>query len=203
MKKLGKAGSTFGTVVAAAVVISFVGAGGAVAGGLITSKQIKNNTIKSIDVRDGSLTGADVADGSIGGADITDGSVGNADIANGAIGKAKIASAAQGYTSVVTKRVVDSGVANGASSTLTVQCAAGQVAIGGGAFVVHNGLNFTGITNGILQASLPTSSGMTVFDTPGNFPAGDAATPDGWRTTVQNDQGVTEDAYHYALCASK
>ena len=203
MRKFGRAGSTFGTVVAAALVIAVASTGGAVAGGLITSKQIKNNTIKSIDVRDGNLTGTDIADGSIGSGDIADGSVGSADIAHGAVTKADLAGAAQGYTNVVTKRVVDSGVANGASSTLTVVCGAGQTAVGGGAFVVHNGLNFTGITNGVLQASLPTTSGTTILDTPGNFPAADNVAPDGWRTTVQNDQGVTEDAYHYALCASK
>jgi len=85
MKKFGRAGSTFGTVVAAAVVIAVASTGGAVAGGLITSKQIKNNTIKSIDVRDGNLTGTDIADGSLGGADVTDGSLSGADLAGGAV----------------------------------------------------------------------------------------------------------------------
>ena len=85
MKKLGRAGSTFGTVVAAAVVIAVASNGGAVAGGLITSKQIKNNTIKSIDVRDGNLTGTAVADGSISGPDVADGSISSADIADGSV----------------------------------------------------------------------------------------------------------------------
>ena len=65
MKKIGRAGSTFGTVVAAALVLAVATTGGAVAGGLITSKQIKNNTIKSIDVRNGTLTPADMAPGTI------------------------------------------------------------------------------------------------------------------------------------------
>ena len=70
MKKLGRAGSTFGTVVAAAVVLTIATTGGAVAGGLITSKQIKNDTIKSVDVKDGSLAGADVADFSLSNQDV-------------------------------------------------------------------------------------------------------------------------------------
>jgi len=91
MRKLGRRGSTFGTVVAAAVVIAVASTGGAVASGLITSAKIKNNTIKSIDVRDGNLTGTDLADGSVKGADVGDGSLSGADIADGSIGGADIA----------------------------------------------------------------------------------------------------------------
>lgn len=40
-------------VVAAAAVVATVGAGGAVAGGLVTSRQIKNDTVRSVDLRDG------------------------------------------------------------------------------------------------------------------------------------------------------
>jgi hypothetical protein len=39
--------------------------GGAVAAGLITSADIKNDTIRSVDVRDGSLRGADISDGTL------------------------------------------------------------------------------------------------------------------------------------------
>ena len=193
MKKLGRTGRTFGTVMAATVVLGVATTGGAVAGGLVTSAKIKNNTIQSIDVRNNNLTGTDIADGSLGGADIADGSVGKSDLAGGA----------RGFTSIVTRRGVDTAVADGAASTLTVVCGAGQVAIGGGAYVVFNGLNFGGATGGILQRSHPTLSGTTIFDTPGNFPVADNTAPDGWRTTVQNNQGATEDAVHYAICASK
>ncbi len=85
MKLFGRKGSTFATVVAAAAVLAVTTTGGAVAGGLITSKQIKNNTIRSIDVHDGTLTGTDIADGSVGGADIADGSVGSADVADNSV----------------------------------------------------------------------------------------------------------------------
>jgi hypothetical protein len=95
MKKFNRAGKSFTTVVAAAAVLTVFGTGTAVAGGLITSAKIKNNTVKSIDVRDnnlkgvdvndGSLTGVDVADGSLNGADVADGSLNGADIADGSL----------------------------------------------------------------------------------------------------------------------
>jgi hypothetical protein len=201
MKKFGRAGSTLGTVIAGALVISVVGAGGAVAGGLITSKQIKNNTIKSIDVRNGSLTGTDVADGSLTGADIGDGSVGNADIADGAIGKAKIAAAAQGYTSIVTKSVVVASVANGSASTRGVDCGAGNVAIGGGGYTEPSGLVLIGTTEGILEQSFPANP--STFAISGSVPAGNGVAPQVWRSTVRNNDGSTTSNVHYAICATK
>jgi hypothetical protein len=65
MIKIGRARSTFVTVIAAVIILALAGTTGAVAGGLITSKKIKNNTIKSIDVRNGTLTAADMAPGTI------------------------------------------------------------------------------------------------------------------------------------------
>jgi hypothetical protein len=91
MKKLNRTGRTFATVVAGATVIALFGTGTAVAGGLITSAKIKNNTVKSIDVKDGNLKGVDVADGSLGGADLADGSLSGADLADGSIGGADVA----------------------------------------------------------------------------------------------------------------
>jgi hypothetical protein len=57
--------SSITTVAAAAVLVVATGGTSAYAAHLVTSKQIKNNTIKSIDVRDGSLTAADLAPGTI------------------------------------------------------------------------------------------------------------------------------------------
>ena len=91
MKKLNRAGKTFSTVVAGAVVIALFGTGTAVAGGLITSAKIKNNTVKSIDVRDNNLKGVDVTDGSLTGADLADGSVGGADVADDSLSGADVA----------------------------------------------------------------------------------------------------------------
>jgi len=91
MKKLGRTGKSFGTVMAATVVLAVATTGGAVAGGLVTSAKIKNNTIQSIDVRNNNLTGTDIKDGSLGGADVADGSVAGADVADGSLTGADIA----------------------------------------------------------------------------------------------------------------
>jgi len=53
------------TIAAAAALVVAAGGTSAYAAHLVTSKQIKNNTIKSIDVHDGSLTSADLAPGTI------------------------------------------------------------------------------------------------------------------------------------------
>ena len=50
-------------VLAAAGVIALSASGGAVAGGLITSKQIKDNTITTQDIKNGTITTADLAPG--------------------------------------------------------------------------------------------------------------------------------------------
>ena len=62
-------------LVAVLAVALVLGSGTAYAAKQITSKNIKNNTIKSIDVKDAALTGTDIADGSIGSADILDGTI--------------------------------------------------------------------------------------------------------------------------------
>jgi hypothetical protein len=85
MKKLSRTTRTFSTVVAAATVLAVFGTGTAVAGGLITSAKIKNNTVKSIDVRDNTLKSVDVRDGALTGADVADKSLKGADVADGSL----------------------------------------------------------------------------------------------------------------------
>ena len=87
-----------------AVLALVLAAGGTgFAAGKITSGQIKNNTIKSVDVKDenlqgrdiknGSLTGADVQDGSVAGTDLADGTVTGADVQDGSLGRAELSQA--------------------------------------------------------------------------------------------------------------
>lgn len=66
-------------------------AGGATAAKLVTSKQIKNDTIRSVDVRNGALTGTDTKNGSLTGADTQDGSLTGADLAAGSVGADRLA----------------------------------------------------------------------------------------------------------------
>src|SRR5690606_37716160 len=59
----------------------FAVAGTATAAKLIGSKQIRNNSIRSIDVRNNSLTGKDIRNNSLTGKDIKDGSIKLRDLA--------------------------------------------------------------------------------------------------------------------------
>ncbi|WP_435771489.1 hypothetical protein [Nocardioides sp. SYSU DS0651] len=67
-------GGRIGPVALAALVVTVLlgTSGGAVAGALITGKQIKDGTVTGADIRNGSLAGADIRNGSITGTDIKD-----------------------------------------------------------------------------------------------------------------------------------
>lgn len=80
----------FATVVAAAAVLTVFGGGTAVAGGLITSAKIKNDTIRSIDLKTGSVRSVDILDNTVGSGDILDSSVGTADVRDGSLTNADI-----------------------------------------------------------------------------------------------------------------
>ena len=97
--------------------------GTAYAAKLITSKDIKNNTVRSVDLRNGGVTAADlkdgavggpeIKDGAVGGADIADGGVGSADIADGGVGGADIAGGGVGSVDIADGGVGGAGVADG------------------------------------------------------------------------------------------
>ena len=135
MKKFGRAGSTFGTVIIAVIILALAGTTGAVAGGLITSKKIKDNTIKSRDVRDGALTGTDVADNSLTGSDVANGSLTGLDLTDGSVGTADIGAAAvkAAKLGTIVERTDSVAIANGAGDFVQVACEAGETLIGGGA----------------------------------------------------------------------
>ncbi len=68
------------TVTVAAVSAALAASATAGAASLITGKQIKNNSVASVDIRNGSLTGADVRNSSLTGADVRNGSLSDADL---------------------------------------------------------------------------------------------------------------------------
>jgi hypothetical protein len=80
MRNALKGRTTLLTVLAATTVIVLAGGTGAVAGSLVTSAKIKNNTIASIDVKNNALTGTDIKNSTLGGVDIADSSLGAADV---------------------------------------------------------------------------------------------------------------------------
>ena len=65
--------------------------GGAVAGALITGKQIKNESVTGADIKNGSLGSVDIKNNGLLGADVLDGSLTGADVANGSLTNADIA----------------------------------------------------------------------------------------------------------------
>ncbi|MFB9766241.1 hypothetical protein ACFFOS_17785 [Nocardioides kongjuensis] len=69
MALLSKSG--IATVAVATGLVLTAGTSGAVAGAMITGKQIKNNTVTTKDIKNNNLTGADVADGSLDSADLS------------------------------------------------------------------------------------------------------------------------------------
>jgi hypothetical protein len=69
-------GKAAAVAVTGAVALALAAGTGATAATLITSKQIKDNTIQSRDIRDGTIQSRDVRDGTLGSADVGDGAVG-------------------------------------------------------------------------------------------------------------------------------
>ncbi len=65
--------------------------GGAVAGALITGKQIKNESVTGADIKNGSLGSADVRNSGLLGADVLDGSLFGADVRDGSLTAADLA----------------------------------------------------------------------------------------------------------------
>jgi hypothetical protein len=59
-------------------------ASGATAATLITGKQIKDNTVASVDIRDNTVTSADIKNGTVTGNDVANGTIDKVDLAAGA-----------------------------------------------------------------------------------------------------------------------
>jgi hypothetical protein len=90
--------STGGTVTAAA---------------LITSADIKNNTIRSVDVRNGSLSGADIKDSTVSGADVRNNTLTGADLANNSVHSAEVVDGSLTGADLASNSVHSAKVADG------------------------------------------------------------------------------------------
>lgn len=82
-------------VAVGATIVVALGASGAVAAKLVTSRDIKDGTIRSVDIATGGVTGSDIRDGSVGTFDLRDGSVSSADIRDGSVGLADLSTQAK------------------------------------------------------------------------------------------------------------
>ncbi|WP_157544518.1 hypothetical protein [Nocardioides halotolerans] len=117
-------------VVAVLAVALVLGSGSAYAAKQITSKNIKNSTIKGVDVKDGALTGADLQDGSIGAAELApgifsggvgDNSVTSAKIVDGTITAADIGTNAVGTDEVAPDSLTDADLASNSVGQAEIQ----------------------------------------------------------------------------------
>jgi hypothetical protein len=117
-------------VVALAALVMSTG-GTVTAAALITSANVKDNTIrgvdilkgtlKGVDVKDNTLAGVDVRNGSLTGADVSDGSLTGADLANSAVNSAKVANGSVTGADFANNAVNSAKVADGSLTGADVQ----------------------------------------------------------------------------------
>jgi hypothetical protein len=144
----------------------------------ITTKQVKNHTLKEIDVKANALGGAAIDESKLGqvplAASVPDGAIGTSKLADGAVSGRKL-------PAVTVVKATSGSIADNDFETATAPCPTGQKAIGGGGQVVDAG---DGVTpGGFLMFSRPNvSSDNTAPDTGGSF--------DSWRVAGFNPTGA-------------
>ena len=83
------------SAIVATFVLVVAMAASATAATLITSAQIKDNTVASVDLRDGTVASVDLRNGGVAGIDVKDSSIGSVDIANGSVQAGDLAASAR------------------------------------------------------------------------------------------------------------
>ena len=157
------------------------------AAGLLTGKDIKNESVTGRDLRNGTVSGRDVRDGSLTKDDFTGSLAGPAGPAgpqgpagpkgaDGAPGPAGPAGP-QGPSGVSGLQYVVAGevVANNATKSWSVSCPAGKRAMGGGAASTNAGTVF-------VRETAPLNDGL------------------GWYVAIFNNSGTAQEVYAWAVC---
>ena len=143
-------------VLAVALVL---GSGTAYAAKQITSKNIKNNTIKSVDVKDGNLTGTDVADASLSTADVLDGTLTGADVANSSLTGTDVQDGTIGSADITDSTITTNDVA---ADTLTAADLASSSV--GSDEIATDAVNATEIANDSIDAGEVVDFGLSNQD---------------------------------------
>jgi hypothetical protein len=169
--------------------------------GSLTGADVKNESLGSGDVDNGSLTGGDLKNGSIKSSDIGNASLLAADFKAGELpagpqgpqgppGPQGVQGpqGPAGATNVVARRT-DNLVPNGGAERHDVQCAPGEVAVGGGA-----GFGGVAFDDRIILFSEPIEADGTIPE------AGETAT--GWSAGGGNVSGFPQVMNVHVLCAS-
>ncbi|HNA98406.1 MAG TPA: hypothetical protein PKX56_04785 [Marmoricola sp.] len=152
------------------------------AAGKIGPKRIKNGAITNVKIADNAVTSNKILDGNVTPADL--------------------AANARGFTNVIVRSKSGPAVNGGAKTTITVNCSAGEVAIGGGAYLTDDDGFFIGDRSyGQIVRSGPVHDGAFGF----SYPDGAGATPTMWRTTVEDTEapGDSDPSTGWVLCALK
>jgi hypothetical protein len=171
-----------------------------------TSWAVATGSIGSSQIRDNSILSKDIRNGQIGTGDIKNGSLELKDLARGQLQAGPRGAAGPqgpqgprgpaGATDVVVRSLSSSCPANGCAGfdRKTVNCSAGERAIGGGAALVG--------TDGIPH---PVPSDNLTFSGPADSSTGkliSTGTPTAWQSTLQEGNSPLERvAYYYAICA--
>jgi hypothetical protein len=174
---------TYANVMSTIAVFLLIGGGAAFA-----ASQLPKNSVGSKQLKKNSVNSAKVHDNSLGLADFKASEREKLKGPQGIQGPA----GAPGATKVVARRAEQTGIANNTLSTESVNCAAGETLVGGGAaFVtVGNAYDFPAVLHG----SVPLGAD--------GKPVQDGATPVGWRASAKNETGSTRNFVVIALCAS-
>ena len=146
-------------LVAVLAVALVLGSGTAYAAKQITSKSIKNNTIKSVDVKDGNLTGTDVADASLSTADVLDGTLTGADVANSSLTGTDVQDGTIGSADITDSTITTNDVA---ADTLTAADLASNSV--GSDEIASDAVNATEVANDSIDAGEIVDFGLTNQD---------------------------------------
>lgn len=206
-------------VLAGSALVVGLGATGAVAGSLITSKQIENGTVRSVDVKDESLRVADLRPGArellsgsagtdgvdgVDGEDGTDGEdgsqgpQGDPGLANvesdGPYPGASVITQGDNSRSLVT--------ADGQAQTVWVQCAPGKVALGGGfTLAADAGQAAAEAVTVIESAPTQIAEGAEVYHQIAGDPDG-SFLPNAWKVVAINDGANDVVVRPHVVCAT-
>lgn len=168
-----------------AIVALMVALGGsAVAAGLVPnsvkSKHIANGQVKKQDLGANSVRGEKVLDGSLTGTDVQDDSLTGADIQEGTLGLMS------NQVRMVSNTTAN--VPNGVGTTISVNCPAGEKAIGGSAAWLLPGTNSATALEAPITASMPIPA------------TGGVNNATGWTAAGRNLTTVDRQLRVYATC---
>lgn len=184
---------TYGNVTATIALFAAL-AGTSYAAATITGSNIRNGTLTGADLKNESVKGSDIDNGSLTGADLKNGSVTSSDIGDGSLlasdfksGELPAGPQGPGGLSNVVVRRSDVTVPPQDPAEATAACAAGEIAVGGGAS--HSGTVAENI--GQVFGGPQTANGE---------PPQDGATAGRWHVGLQSNVGAQRVLTAYVLC---